>query len=166
MNIKYILLALLIIIILLLIYCLLNRKTEGFKELEKTEKPKIKVPLTWQDLNIDELRTIYNELKEIIIRKLKVDADEMEIILNYKNVDYTRSEIMKIKDRKVQLESLVRSLDDWNKKFDSEALNKTSKIEEIDMKIEELERNKSAISSNLESKKELYMLNNFILQLI
>ena len=87
MNIKYILLALLIIIILLLIYCLLNRKTEGFKELEKTEKPKIKVPLTWQDLNIDELRTIYNELKEIIIRKLKVDADEMEIILNYKNVD-------------------------------------------------------------------------------
>lgn len=136
MNIKYILLALLIIIILLLIYCLLNRKTEGFKELEKTEKPKIKVPLTWQDLNIDELRTIYNELKEIIIRKLKVDADEMEIILNYKNVDYTRSEIMKIKDRKVQLESLVRSLDDWNKKFDSEALNKTSKIEEIDMKIE------------------------------
>ena len=166
MNIKYILLALLIIIILLLIYCLLNRKTEGFKELEKTEKPKIKVPLTWQDLNIDELRTIYTELKEIIIRKLKVDADEMEIILNYKNVDYTRSEIMKIKDRKVQLESLVRSLDDWNKKFDSEALNKTSKIEEIDMKIEELERNKSAISSNLESKKELYMLNNFILQLI
>jgi len=166
MNIKYILLALLIIIILLLIYCLLNRKTEGFKELEKTEKPKIKVPLTWQDLNIDELRTIYNELKEIIIRKLKVDADEMEIILNYKNVDYTRSEIMKIKDRKVQLESLVRSLDDWNKKFDSEALNKTSKIEEIDMKIEELERNKSAISSNFESKKELYMLNNFILQII
>ena len=166
MNIKYILLALLIIIILLLIYCLLNRKTEGFKELEKTEKPKIKVPLTWQDLNIDELRTIYNELKEIIIRKLKVDADEMEIILNYKNVDYTRSEIMKIKDRKVQLESLVRSLDDWNKKFDSTELEKTSKIEEIDMKIEELERNKSAISSNLESKKELYMLNNFILQLI
>jgi len=166
MNIKYILLALLIIIILLLIYCLLNRKTEGFKELEKTEKPKIKVPLTWQDLNIDELRTIYNELKEIIIRKLKVDADEMEIILNYKNVDYTRSEIMKIKDRKVQLESLVRSLDDWNKKFDSEALNKTSKIEEIDMKIEELERNKSAISSNFESKRELYMLNNFILQII
>jgi len=166
MNIKYILLALLIIIILLLIYCLLNRKTEGFKELEKTEKPKIKVTLTWQDLNIDELRTIYNELKEIIIRKLKVDADEMEIILNYKNVDYTRSEIMKIKDRKVQLESLVRSLDDWNKKFDSEALNKTSKIEEIDMKIEELERNKSAISSNFESKKELYMLNNFILQII
>ena len=166
MNIKYILLALLIIIILLLIYCLLNRKTEGFKELEKTEKPKIKVPLTWQDLNIDELRTIYNELKEIIIRKLKVDADEMEIILNYKNVDYTRSEIMKIKDRKVQLESLVRSLDDWNKKFDSEALNKTSKIEEIDIKIEELERNKSAISSNFESKRELYMLNNFILQII
>jgi hypothetical protein len=166
MNIKYILLALLIIIILLLIYCLLNRKTEGFKELEKTEKPKIKVPLTWQDLNIDELRTIYNELKEIIIRKLKVDADEMEIILNYKNVDYTRSEIMKIKDRKVQLESLVRSLDDWNKKFDSEALNKTSKIKEIDMKIEELERNKSAISSNFESKRELYMLNNFILQII
>lgn len=166
MNIKYILLALLIIIILLLIYCLLNRKTEGFKELEKTEKPKIKVPLTWQDLNIDELRTIYTELKEIIIRKLKVDADEMEIILNYKNVDYTRSEIMKIKDRKVQLESLVRSLDDWNKKFDSEALNKTSKIEEIDMKIEELERNKSAISSNFESKRELYMLNNFILQII
>ena len=73
---------------------------------------------------------------------------------------------MKIKDRKVQLESLVRSLDDWNKKFDSEALNKTSKIEEIDMKIEELERNKSAISSNFESKRELYMLNNFILQII
>jgi len=166
MNIKYILLALLIIIILLLIYCLLNRKTEGFKELEKTEKPKIKVPLTWQDLNIDELRTIYNELKEIIIRKLKVDADEMEIILNYKNVDYTRSEIMKIKDRKVQLESLVRSLDDWNKKFDSTELEKTSKIKEIDMKIEELERNKSAISSNFESKRELYMLNNFILQII
>lgn len=34
MNIKYILLALLIIIILLLIYCLLNRKTEGFRELK------------------------------------------------------------------------------------------------------------------------------------
>ena len=57
-------------------------------------------------------------------------------------------------------------MDDWNKKFDSEALNKTSKIEEIDIKIEELERNKSAISSNFESKKELYMLNNFILQII
>lgn len=166
MNIKYILLALLIIIILLLIYCLLNRKTEGFKELERLQASVVKVPLTWQDLNIDELRTIYNELKEIIIRKLKVDADEMEIILNYKNVDYTRSEIMKIKDRKVQLESLVRSLDDWNKKFDSTELEKTSKIKEIDMKIEELERNKSAISSNFESKRELYMLNNFILQII
>ena len=84
----------------------------------------------------------------------------------YKNVDYKRSEIMKIKDRKVQLESLVRSLDDWNKKFDSTELEKTSKIEEIDMKIEELERNKSAISSNFESKTELYVLNNTRLQII
>ena len=166
MNIKYILLALLIIIILLLIYCLLNRKTEGFKELKRLKKSAVKVPITWQDLNIDELRTVYNELKESIIRKLKVDADEMEIILNYKNIDYKKTEIIKIKDRKVQLESLVRSLDDWNKKFDSTELDKTSKIKEIDMKIEELERNKSAISSNLESKKELYMLNNFILQII
>lgn len=74
--------------------------------------------------------------------------------------------MLKITQRKVQLESLVRSLDDWNKKFDSTELEKTSRIKEIDMKIEELERNKSAISSNLESKKELYMLNNFILQII
>ena len=103
MNIKYILLALLIIIILLFIYCLLNRKTEGFRESKK-----FKVPLTWQNLNNDELKTVSNELKESIERKLKVDADEMEIILNYKNVDYKRSEIMKIKDRKVQLESLVK----------------------------------------------------------
>tara|TARA_B100001758_G_C18279828_1_gene541009 strand:- start:37 stop:258 length:222 start_codon:yes stop_codon:yes gene_type:complete len=73
---------------------------------------------------------------------------------------------MKIKDRKVQLEALLRSLDDWNKKFDSEALNKTSKIEEIDMKIEELERNKNVISSSFESKKDLYVLNNTILQII
>ena len=43
MNIKYILLALLIIIILLLIYCLLNRKTEGFKELERLKKSAVKV---------------------------------------------------------------------------------------------------------------------------
>ena len=166
MNIKYILLALLIIIILLLIYCLLNRKTEGFKELEKLKTGKGKVSLEWQNLNTDELSTINNELRGSIERKLKVDADEMEIILNYKNVDYKRSEIMKIKDRKVQLESLVRSLDDWNKKFDSTELEKTSKIEEIDMKIEELERNKSAISSNFESKTELYVLNNTILQII
>lgn len=82
MNIKYILLALLIIIILLFIYCLLNRKTEGFRESKK-----FKVPLTWQNLNNDELKTVSNELKESIERKLKVDADEMKIILNYKNVD-------------------------------------------------------------------------------
>ena len=90
----------------------------------------------------------------------------MEIILNYKNIDYKKPEIMKIKDRKVQLESLVRSLDDWNKKFNSEALNKTSKIEEIDSKIEELEKDKKDISSNFESKKDLYILNNTILQII
>jgi len=166
MNIKYILLALLLIIILLLINCLLNRKTEGFRELEGLKTRKVKVPLTWQNLNADELPTIYNELKESIIRKLKVDADEMEIILKYKNVDYKKSEIMKIKDRKVQLEELLRSLDDWNKKFDSEALNKTSKIKKIDMKIEELERNKKDISSSFESKKELYVLNNTILEII
>tara|TARA_Y100000389_G_scaffold120506_2_gene117853 strand:- start:451 stop:951 length:501 start_codon:yes stop_codon:yes gene_type:complete len=166
MNIKYILLALLIIIILLLIYCLFNRKTEGFKELKRLKKSAVKVPLTWQDLNKDELITVYDELKESIIRKLKVDADEMEIILNYKNVDYKKTEIIKIKDRKVQLEALVRSLDDWNKKFDKEALKKTSKIEEIDMKIEELERNKNDISSNFDSKKDLYILNNTILQIM
>lgn len=166
MNIKYILLTLLIIIILLLIYCLLNRKTEGFKELKRLKKSAVKVPITWQNLNIDELRTVSNELKESIKRKLKVDADEMEIILNYKNIDYKKPEIMKIKDRKVQLESLVRSLDDWNKKFNSEALNKTSKIEEIDSKIEELEKDKKDISSNFESKKDLYILNNTILQII
>lgn len=166
MNIKYILLTLLIIIILLLIYCLFNRKTEGFKELKRLKKSAVKVPITWQNLNIDELRTVSNELKESIKRKLKVDADEMEIILNYKNIDYKKPEIMKIKDRKVQLESLVRSLDDWNKKFNSEALNKTSKIEEIDSKIEELEKDKKDISSNFESKKDLYILNNTILQII
>ena len=166
MNIKYILLTLLIIIILLFIYCLLNRKTEGFKELKRLKKSAVKVPITWQNLNIDELRTVSNELKESIKRKLKVDADEMEIILNYKNIDYKKPEIMKIKDRKVQLESLVRSLDDWNKKFNSEALNKTSKIEEIDSKIEELEKDKKDISSNFESKKDLYILNNTILQII
>ena len=161
MNIKYILLALLIIIILLFIYCLLNRKTEGFRESKK-----FKVPLTWQNLNNDELKTVSNELKESIERKLKVDADEMKIILNYKNVDYKKTEIIKIKDRKVQLEALLRSLDNWNKTFDSEELNKTSKIKEIDMKIEELERNKSSISINFESKQELYALNNTILQII
>ena len=144
-----------------MIYCLLNRKTEGFRE-----RKKVKVPLTWQNLNNDELKTIYDELKESIVRKLKVDADEMKIILNYKNVDYKRSEIMKIKDRKVQLEALVRSLDDWNKKFDSEELKKTSKIEEIDIKIEELEKNKKDISSNFDNKTELYVLNNTILQII
>jgi len=58
--------------------------------------------------------------------------------------------MIKIKDRKVQLEALVRSLDDWNKKFDSE----------------ELKRNKNAISSNFENKKDLYILNNTILQII
>jgi hypothetical protein len=79
------------------------------------------VPLTWKNLNNDELKTVSNELKESIERKLKVDAEEMKIILNYKNVDYKRSKIMKIKDRKVQLEALVRSLDDWNKTFDSKA---------------------------------------------
>jgi hypothetical protein len=161
MNIKYILLALLIIIILLFIYCLLNRKTEGFRESKK-----FKVPLTWQNLNNDELKTVSNELKESIERKLKVDADEMKIILNYKNVDYKKTEIIKIKDRKVQLEALLRSLDNWNKTFDSEELNKTSKIKEIDMKIEELERNKKDISSSFESKQELYALNNTILQII
>jgi len=166
MNIKYILLALLIIIILLLIYCLLNRKTEGFKELKKTEKPKIKLPLMWQKFNNEELLTLYKELKNRILRKLQVDADERGHIKQSIDKDYIRDEMLKITQRKVQLESLVRSLDDWNKKFDSTELEKTSKIEEIDMKIEELERNKSAISSNLESKKELYMLNNFILQLI
>lgn len=166
MNIKYILLALLIIIILLLIYCLLNRKTEGFRELERLKKSAVKMPMEWQNLNTDELPTIYNELRGSIERKLQVDADEMEIILNYKNVDYKRSEIMKIKDRKVQLESLVRSLDDWNKKFDSEALNKTSKIKEIDMKIEELEKDKKDISSNFDSKADLYSLNNSILEII
>lgn len=161
MNIKYILLALLIIIILLFIYCLLNRKTEGFRESKK-----FKVPLTWQNLNNDELKTVSNELKESIERKLQVDAEEMKIIVNYKNVDYKRSKIMKIKDRKVQLEALIRSLDDWNRKFDSEELNKTSKIEEINSKIEELERNKSAISSNFDSKADLYSLNNTILEMI
>jgi peptidoglycan hydrolase CwlO-like protein len=166
MNIKYILLALLIIIILLFIYCLLNRKTEGFKELKRLKKSAVKVPLDWQALNTDELPTIYNELRGSIERKLKVDADEMEIILNYKNVDYKRSEIMKIKDRKVQLEALIRSLDDWNKKFDSEALNKTSKIEEINSKIEELEKDKKDISSNFDSKADLYSLNNSILEII
>tara|TARA_B000000475_G_C15919481_1_gene416039 strand:+ start:79 stop:579 length:501 start_codon:yes stop_codon:yes gene_type:complete len=166
MNIKYILLALLIIIILLFIYCLLNRKTERFKELEKLKTGKGKVPLEWQNLNTDELSTINNELRGSIERKLKVDADEMKIILNYKNVDYKKTEIIKIKDRKVQLEALLRSLDNWNKTFDSEELNKTSKIKEIDMKIEELERNKSSISSNFESKQELYALNNTILQII
>lgn len=166
MNIKYILLALLIIIILLLIYCLLNRKTEGFRELERLKKSAVKMPMEWQNLNTDELPTIYNELRGSIERKLQVDADEMEIILNYKNVDYKRSEIMKIKDRKVQLESLVRSLDDWNKKFDSEALNKTSKIEEINSKIEELEKDKKDISSNFDSKADLYSLNNTILEII
>jgi hypothetical protein len=95
-----------------------------------------------------------------------VDADEMKIILNYKNVDYKKTEIIKIKDRKVQLEALLRSLDNWNKTFDSEELNKTSKIKEIDMKIEELERNKKDISSSFESKQELYALNNTILQII
>ena len=161
MNIKYILLALLIIIILLFIYCLLNRKTEGFRESKK-----FKVPLTWQNLNNDELKTVSNELKESIERKLKVDADEMKIILNYKNVDYKKTEIIKIKDRKVQLEALLRSLDNWNKTFDSEELNKTSKIKEIDMKIEELERNKKDISSNFDSKADLYSLNNSILEII
>jgi hypothetical protein len=166
MNIKYILLALLIIIILLFIYCLLNRKTERFKELEKLKTGKGKVPFEWQNLTTDELSTINNELRESIERKLKVDADEMKIILNYKNVDYKKTEIIKIKDRKVQLEALLRSLDNWNKTFDSEELNKTSKIKEIDMKIEELERNKKDISSSFESKQELYALNNTILQII
>ena len=46
MNIKYILLTLLIIIILLLIYCLFNRKTEGFKELKRLKKSAVKVPIT------------------------------------------------------------------------------------------------------------------------
>lgn len=36
-------------------------------------------------------------------------------------------------------------------------LKKTSKIEEIDTKIEELKKDKKAISSNFESKKELYI---------
>jgi len=79
------------------------------------------VPLTRKNLNNDELKTVSNELKESIERKLKVDVEEMKIILNYKNVDYKRSKIMKIKYRKVQLEALVRSLDDWNKTFDSKA---------------------------------------------
>tara|TARA_B100000287_G_C20483358_1_gene722035 strand:+ start:540 stop:761 length:222 start_codon:yes stop_codon:yes gene_type:complete len=73
---------------------------------------------------------------------------------------------MKIKDRKVQLEALVRSLDDWNKTFDKEELKRTSKIEEIDIKIEELEKDKKDISSNFESKQELYVLNNTILKII
>lgn len=110
------------ILLILFIFCLLNRKTEGFRELKK-----FKVPLTWQNLNNDELKTVSNELKESIERKLKVDAEEMKIILNYKNVDYKRSKIMKIKDRKVQLEALVRSLDDWNKTFDKEELKKLVK---------------------------------------
>jgi len=88
-----------------------------------------------------------------------VDADEMEIILNYKNVDYKRSEILKIKDRKVQLEVLARSLNDWNRKFDSEEFKKTSKIEE-------LEKDKKDISSNFDSKADLYLLNNTILEII
>tara|TARA_B100001996_G_scaffold369816_1_gene343617 strand:- start:1299 stop:1451 length:153 start_codon:yes stop_codon:yes gene_type:complete len=50
-------------------------------------------------------------------------------------------------------------LDDWNKKFDSEALKKISKIKEM-------ERNKNVISSSFESKKDLYVLNNTILQII
>ena len=124
------------------------------------------MPFEWQNLTTDELSTINNELRESIERKLKVDADEMKIILNYKNVDYKKTEIIKIKDRKVQLEALLRSLDNWNKTFDSEELNKTSKIKEIDMKIEELERNKKDISSSFESKQELYALNNTILQII
>jgi hypothetical protein len=120
----------------------------------------------WQNFNNEELLTLYKELKNRILRKLQVDADERGHIKQSINKDYIRDEMLKITQRKVQLESLVRSLDDWNKKFDSTELEKTSKIKEIDMKIEELERNKSAISSNLESKKELYMLNNFILQII
>jgi len=83
----------------------------------------------------------------------------MEIILNYKNVDYKRSEILKIKDRKVQLEVLARSLNDWNRKFDSEEFKKTSKIEE-------LEKDKKDISSNFDSKADLYLLNNTILEII
>lgn len=142
-----------------MIYCLLNRKTEGFRERKRLKISKVKVPFEWQNLNTDELKTVYDELKESIIRKLKVDADEMEIILNYKNVDYKKSEMIKIKDRKVQLEALLKSLDDWNKKFDSEASNKTSKIKE-------LERSKKDISSSFESKTELYVLNNTILQII
>ena len=42
------------------------------------------MPLTWQNLNNDELKTVSNELKESIERKLQVDAEEMKIILNYK----------------------------------------------------------------------------------
>tara|TARA_Y100000389_G_scaffold52026_1_gene47793 strand:- start:237 stop:737 length:501 start_codon:yes stop_codon:yes gene_type:complete len=166
MNIKYILLALLLIIILLLIYCLLNRKTEGFKERKTFKNSEVKVPLTWQNLNNDELKTVSEDLIKDIERKLQVDADEISYIKEYINVDYKKSKIIKIKDRKVKLESIIRSLNDWNKKFDSEELKKTSKIEEIDTKIEELEKDKKDISSNFESKKELYILNNFILQIM
>jgi len=88
-----------------------------------------------------------------------VDADERGHIKQSINKDYIRDEMLKITQRKEQLDSLLRSLDDWNKKFESTELEKTSKIKK-------LEKDKRAISSNLESKKELYMLNNFILQII
>jgi len=124
------------------------------------------VPLTWQNLNNEELKTISEDLIKDIERKLQVDEDEISYIKEYINVDYKKSKIIKIKDRKVKLESVVRSLDDWNKKFNSKELKKTSKIEEIDSKIEELEKDKKDISSNFDSKKELYILNNIILQII
>ena len=88
-----------------------------------------------------------------------MDADERGHIKQSINKDYIRDEMLKITQRKEQLDSLLRSLDDWNKKFESTELEKTSKIKK-------LEKDKRAISSNLESKKELYMLNNFILQII
>jgi hypothetical protein len=120
----------------------------------------------WQNFNNEELLTLYKELKNRILRKLQVDADERGHIKQSINKDYIRDEMLKITQRKEQLDSLLRSLDDWNKKFESTELEKTSKIKEIDIKIKKLEKDKRAISSNLESKKELYMLNNFILQII
>lgn len=101
-----------------MIYCLLNRKTEGFRERKTFKNSEVKVPLTWQNLNNDELKTVSEDLIKDIERKLQVDADEISYIKEYINVDYKKSKIIKIKDRKVQLKSVIRSLDDWNKKFD------------------------------------------------
>jgi hypothetical protein len=105
-----------------LISCLLNRKTEGFRQSKTLKNSEVKVPLTWLDLNNDEVRTISEDLIKDIERKLQVDADEINYIKEHINVDYKKSKIIKIKDRKVKLGSVVRSLDDWNKKFDREEL--------------------------------------------